>query len=102
MAKARKKAASSGETTLKIVTGSSSGEADGDEIEELDAIEGGELSRALEEMRTVSGAKVEVYRLEPEPGFCANIPVALFTHEKIGEDWGPGKYKIRFKGAQNR
>ena len=104
MARAKKKSANANVVTLQLAENAAGSRLDDEEMEELDELEGGELSRSIEELRANNGVQVEVYRLLPAPerGFCANYPVAAFTQEKISEEWGPGKYRIRYKGDDNR
>lgn len=79
-------------------------EADEDEVADLDALEEGQLSRAIDEIRAVEGAKAEVYRMSPpeKEGHCRVYPVSLFSIERVAADYGPGKYRVRFKGVGDK
>jgi hypothetical protein len=79
-------------------------EIDDEEIQALDALEDGQLLRAVEEVRQVEGAKAEVYRMAPpeRQGHCRLYPVALFSLERVSTDYGPGKYRVRFKGPGDK
>lgn len=89
---------------LHLHTGSAvSGDAlhaDDDEMAEIDAMEDGALSRAIEEVRNTEGAMAEVHRIMPaeRAGFCRKYPVSVFSHERIATDWGAGRYRVKFKG----
>ena len=97
----KKKTAPPAGTTLHIVgnSGASTDDDDQDEIDEIDRLEDGELSRAMEEVAKVTGAVVEVVKLEDDrQKWCRNYPVARFSNEQIAGDFGAGTYRIRFKG----
>lgn len=106
VARAKKPGALSGDQVvhLHVGAGNSEREADADEVEALDQIEDGQLSRAIEEIRTVEGAKAEVHRVLPaeRQGFCRSYPVSVFSHERIAADYGAGKYRVRFKGPGDK
>lgn len=78
--------------------------ADDDEIAEIDAMEDGALSRAIEDVRQTEGATAEVHRQTPveRAGFCRRYPVSLFSNERIATDFGPGKYRVKFKGPGDK
>lgn len=78
--------------------------ADSDEIEALDAIEDGALSRAIDEVRNTEGAKAEVHRVLPaeRAGFCRTYAISVWSHERVATDWGPGRYRVRFKGPGDK
>jgi hypothetical protein len=107
MARSKKNSAASGDQVVHLHVGkgeSSEREADEDEVEALDALEDGQLSRAIEEIRQVEGAKAEVYRVSPpdRQGHCRVYPVSMFSLERVGSDYGPGKYRVRFKGPGDK
>jgi hypothetical protein len=78
--------------------------ADEEEIADIDALEDGQLSRAIDEVRNTEGAKAEVHRVLPadRAGFCRAYAVSVFSHERIAADYGPGKYRVRFKGPGDK
>lgn len=99
----KKKTAANGGNKLDItVHGSGSADASGeedDEFEAMDALEDGELSRAMAEMEKVTGVVAEVVKLTDDKQlWCQNYPVAKFSNEAVASDFGPGTYRIRFKG----
>jgi len=97
----KKKTAPPAGTTLHIVgnSGATVDDDDQEEIDEIDRLEDGELSRAMEEVAKVTGAVVEVVKLEDDrQKWCRNYPVARFSNEQIASDFGAGTYRIRFKG----
>ena len=106
MAKARKQGAGSSDQVvhLHVGGGNSDREVDAEELEALDAAEDGALSRAIDEIRNVEGARAEVHRVLPaeREGFCRSYPVSVFSHERIATDYGPGKYRVRFKGPGDK
>ncbi len=79
-------------------------QADDEEISAIDSLEEGQLSRAIEEVRNTEGAYAEVHRILPpeKEGFCRKYPVSIFSHERIATDYGPGKYRVRFKGPGDK
>jgi hypothetical protein len=89
---------------LHVGDGNSERETDESEVEALDIIEEGQLSRAIEEVRQVEGARAEVYRVLPaeRQGHCRVYPVSVFSHERVAADYGPGKYRVRFKGPGDK
>lgn len=89
---------------LHVGDGNSERETDEDEVEALDVLEEGQLSRAMEEVRQVEGAKAEVYRVLPaeRQGHCRVYAVSVFSHERVAADYGPGKYRVRFKGPGDK
>jgi hypothetical protein len=104
-----KKAAPNGAPTLHLHVDNGSAstselETDAEEFAQLDAMEEGGLSRAIEEIRHVEGAKAEVRRIAPPErvGYCRSYPVSVFSLERIGADWGPGKYRVQFKGPGDK
>jgi hypothetical protein len=107
MARSKKNSGAGGDKVLHLHVGtgdSADREADEEEIEALDAMEDGQLSRAVEEIKHVEGAKAEVYRLSPaeKQGHCRVYPVAMFSLERVAADYGPGKYRVRFKGPGDK
>jgi len=99
----KKKTGGSTGATLQILTGTTDAsdrdEEEQEAFEAADAIEDGQLSRAMEEVAKVSGAVVEVVKLEDDrQKWCRNYPVARFSNEQIATDFGAGTYRIRFKG----
>src|SRR5277367_4807399 len=107
MARSKKNSAAGGDQVVHLHVGkgeNSDREADEDEVEALDALEDGQLSRAVEEIRQVEGAKAEVYRVSPpdRQGHCRAYPVSMFSLERIATDYGPGKYRVRFKGPGDK
>lgn len=75
---------------------------DAEDLAQLNEDEGGEVFRAIEEMRGVQGTVVVVVKLAPseEKGFCDNIPVAEFSHEELKKRFGAGLYKVRVRGPK--
>lgn len=108
MAKAKKKAANGAPTLHLHVDNGSAGaaerETDEDEFAELDNMEEGQLSRAIEEIRTVEGAKAELRRVLPaeKEGYCRSYPVSVFTLDRVSADYGPGRYRVAFKGPGDK
>jgi hypothetical protein len=95
-------------TVVHLHTGNSgSGDAqhaDDDEIAEIDAMEDGALSRAIEEVRNTEGASAEVHRIMPpdRAGFCRRYAMSVFSQERIAADYGAGKYRVKFKGPGDK
>lgn len=85
-------------------SGASEREADAEEVASIDAMEEGALSRAIDEVRQLEGAKAEIHRVLPadRAGYCKVYPVSVFSHERIATDYGPGKYRVRFKGPGDK
>jgi hypothetical protein len=81
-----------------------SGHVDDDELAEIDAMEDGALSRAIEEVRNTEGASAEVHRIMPpeRAGFCRRYAISIFSHERIAADFGAGKYRVKFKGPGDK
>jgi hypothetical protein len=79
-------------------------QAGDDEIQQIDAMEDGELFRAIEEVRNTEGATAEVHRIMPaeKAGFCKRYPVSVFSHERIATDYGAGRYRVKFKGPGDK
>jgi hypothetical protein len=79
-------------------------EVDEDEFEDLDRIEDGGLSRAIEELRSSEGVHAEVHRVSggTSQGFCRKYPIAVFSQERIAQDYGAGKYRVRLKGPGDK
>jgi hypothetical protein len=77
---------------------------DDDEMQQLDAMEDGALSRAIEDIRTTEGASAEVLRIAPaeKMGRCRTYPISLFSQDRVGNDYGPGKYRVKFKGPGDK
>jgi hypothetical protein len=102
----KKKAPQNGAQVVHLHVGDreSERESDDEEVEALDALEEGQLSRAMEEVRQVEGAKAEVYRVLPadRAGHCRVYAVSVFSHERVAADYGPGKYRVRFKGPGDK
>lgn len=107
MARSKKNSAASGDQVVHLHVGNGdtgAREADAEEVEALDAMEDGQLSRAVDEIRQVEGAKAEVYRMAPgeRQGHCRTYPVSMFSLERVASDYGPGKYRVRFKGPGDK
>jgi hypothetical protein len=107
MARPKKAGGNSGDQVVHLHVGkgeTSDREVDDDELEALDVLEDGALTRAIEEVRQVEGAKAEVYRVSPadKQGHCRAYPVSMFTLERVAADYGPGKYRVRFKGPADK
>jgi hypothetical protein len=106
MAGKKKNGAQKGSPTLNLVvnSGSATAESDAEEVEALDDMEDGQLFRAMDEVRQVEGAKAEVYRVAPadKVGHCRSYPVSVFSLEKVTADYGPGKYRVKFKGPGDK
>jgi hypothetical protein len=70
------------------------------DLAELNDAEDGELFRAMEEARSTQGSEVILTRTMPadRAGFCDKIPVAEFDLAGVKSKYGPGTYRIRFRG----
>jgi hypothetical protein len=73
-----------------------------EELAQLNEDEGGEIYRAIDEMRGTAGTTVVVVKLTPveEKGYCENIPVAEFSHDVLKSRYGAGSYRIRMRGPK--
>ncbi len=73
-----------------------------EELAQLNEDEGGEIFRAIEEMRGTQGTSVIVVKLTPaeEKGYCDSIPVAEFSHDTLKTRYGAGSYKVRIRGPK--
>lgn len=71
---------------------------------QIDAMEDGALSRAIEEVRNTEGASAEVHRIMPpeRAGFCRRYAMSIFSQERIAADYGAGKYRVKFKGPGDK
>lgn len=103
-----KKTPPEGGTVVHLHTGSGgSGDSqhvDDEEMAEIDAMEDGALSRAIEEVRNTEGASAEVHRIMPpeRAGFCRRYAMSVFSQERIAADYGAGKYRVKFKGPGDK
>lgn len=74
-----------------------------EELAQLNEDEGGEIFRAIDELRSVAGTSVIVVRLNgtsEDRGYVGSYPIAEFSHEWLKETCGAGSYKIRIKGPK--
>ena len=73
-----------------------------EDLAQLNAEEGGEIYRAIDEMRGSAGTTVVIVKLSPpeEKGHCDSIPVAEFTMDELKKRYGAGSYKIRIRGPK--
>ena len=73
-----------------------------EELAQLNEDEGGEVFRAIEEMRGAQGTVVIIIKLSPqdEAGVCDSIPVAEFSIDELKRRYGAGSYKIRVRGPK--
>jgi hypothetical protein len=73
-----------------------------EELAQLNEDEGGEIFRAIEEMRGAQGTQVVIIKLSPqdEAGVCDSIPVAEFSIDELKRRYGTGSYKIRVRGPK--
>lgn len=69
-------------------------------LAKLNEDEGGEVFRAIEELRATQGTIVVIVKLSPveEAGICDSIPVAEFTLDELKRRYGWGNYRIRVRG----
>lgn len=76
--------------------------AEAEELAQLNEDEGGEIFRAIEEMRGSQGTVVVIVKLSPaeEAGICDNIPVAEFTIDELKRRYGVGSYRVRMRGPK--
>jgi hypothetical protein len=78
-------------------------ETDDEEFADLDAAEEGQLSRAIEDVRRVEGAKAEVLKeIDARWAYCRTYAIAAFSHDRVASDFGAGKYRVRFKGPGDK
>lgn len=77
-------------------------QAQAEELAQLNEEEGGEIFRAIEEMRGAQGTVVVIIKLSPkdEEGVCDPIPVAEFSIDELKRRYGTGVYKIRVRGPK--
>src|ERR1700761_7394024 len=104
-----KKKKSPGESAGNVINlhvdsgGAAPPETDEDEFADLDAAEEGQLSRAIEDVRRVEGAKAEVLKeVDARWAYCRTYAIAAFTHDRVAQDFGAGKYRVRFKGPGDK
>lgn len=73
-----------------------------EDLAQLNEDEGGEVFRAIEEMRGAQGTVVVIIKLSPqeEAGVCDSIPVAEFSIDELKRRYGAGGYKIRVRGPK--
>lgn len=106
MAGKKKNARTVGASTvhLHVDSGTSDRETDDEEVQAIDEMEDGALFRAMDDIRQVEGAKAEVYRVAPADkiGHCRTYPVSVFSLEKVTADYGPGQYRVKFKGPGDK
>ena len=107
MAKKKPPAGNSGAQTINLnvsAPGANDDESDQEAFEALDREEGGALSNAIDQIRSVSGAKGDVFRLLPvdRAGFCRSYAASVFTVERIAQEYGAGRYRVRFKGPDDK
>lgn len=76
--------------------------AEAEELAQLNEDEGGEIFRAIDELRGVQGTTVVIVKISPaeEAGFCDNVAVAEFSHEMMKNRYGAGSYKVRIRGPK--
>jgi hypothetical protein len=79
-------------------------EEDDPELDSLDDNERGVLADALEQVRSVAGSSIDVWRIAPahRVGYCRAYPSAAFSVDKVAKDYGPGGYRVRAKGPNDR
>lgn len=72
-----------------------------EELADLDADEGGSLIAAIEELRSTEGTNFIIVRVsQPNPGYCGQIPSTEMSVERIKDEFGPGRYKVRPRGPK--
>jgi len=73
-----------------------------EELAKLNEEEGGEVFRAIDELRGTDGVSLMIVRVTPQEtsGFCGMMPVSEFSHERMQKLYGGGLYKVRVKGPK--
>ena len=107
MAKRAKTAGANGAQTINLHVGTGEHADDADDQEAFDALdkeEGGALSQAVEQLRAIGGTKADVFRVLPvdRAGFCRSYSASVFSAERIATDYGPGRYRVKFKGPDEK
>lgn len=107
MAKRTRKTDANGAQTINLHVGTAAEGADEDDAEAFEALdkeEGGALSQAVEQLRAIGGTKADVFRVLPvdRAGFCRSYSASVFSAERIATDYGPGRYRVKFKGPDEK
>jgi hypothetical protein len=74
--------------------------AEAEELADLNAAEGGDLFKAIDDIRGTTGAKVRIVRIQPNDGWCEDMEVAEWSIDTLKNRWGPGTYKLRIVGPK--
>jgi hypothetical protein len=73
---------------------------DAQEMADLNAAEGGDLFKAIDDIRGTAGAKVRIVRIQPNDGWCEDMDVAEWSIDTLKNRWGAGTYKLRIVGPK--
>ena len=76
--------------------------AQAEELAKLNEEEGGEVYRAIDELRGTDGVQLMIVRVSPQEtsGYVGMMPVAEFSHDRMQKLYGGGLYKVRVKGPK--
>lgn len=70
------------------------------EMADLNAAEGGDLFKAIDDIRGTAGVKIRIVRIVPNDGHCEDMDVAEWSLETLTKRWGAGTYKLRIVGPK--
>jgi hypothetical protein len=73
---------------------------DAQDMADLNAAEGGDLFKAIDDIRGTAGAKVRIVRIQPNDGWCEDMDVAEWSIDTLKSRWGAGTYKLRIVGPK--
>jgi len=68
----------------------------------LNDASGGDIFRAIDELRTTQGVILLITRITPseKAGYCGSMPASEFSLEQVKKVYGWGRYQIRLKGPK--